>query len=104
MTCKGSQVRVLLSPRIKRYTNILFEGSVEVYRNVFALIVEIDDYEGETYLYTNVPHIKEIRVMVKKNYGLHVSSLVILWTKNLCGPASLSVRTPWALMGHMSWS
>ena len=56
---------------------------------MFALIVEIDEYEGETYLQTKRATYKDIRAWVKKNYGLHVSNLAISWTKDLCGLAKL---------------
>ena len=88
-TRRRSLVRVQQSPPFKRYTNTLLKGSVAVYRNVFALIVEIDDYEGETYLQTKRATYKDIRAWVKKNYGLHVSNLAISWTKDLCGLAKL---------------
>ena len=65
----------------------MLRGRVAVYQNVFALIVEIDDYEGETYLQTKRATYDEIRAWVKKNYGLHVSNLAISWTKDLCGLA-----------------
>ena len=86
-TRRRSLVRVQQSPPFKRYTNTLLKGSVAVYRNVFALIVEIDDYEGETHLQTKRATYKDIRAWVKKNYGLHVSNLAIAWTKDLCGLA-----------------
>ena len=35
--------------------------SLAVYRNVFVLIVHIDDYEDGTRLQRNVPHIKRFR-------------------------------------------
>ena len=41
-------------------------GCFAVYRNVFALIVAIDDYEGETYLQTKRATYKDIRTWVKK--------------------------------------
>ena len=88
-TRRRSLVRVQQSPPFKRYTNTLLRGSVAVYRNVFALIVEIDDYEGETHLQTKRATYKDIRAWVKKNYGLHVSNLAISWTKDLCGLAKL---------------
>ena len=56
-----------------------------VYRNGFALIVDIDDYEGETYLQTKRATYAEIRAWVKRKYGLHVSNLAISWTKDRCG-------------------
>ena len=60
---------------------------MSVCRNVFALIVGIDDYEGETRLQTRRATYPEIQAWVKRNYGLHVSSLAISWTKDRCGLA-----------------
>ena len=31
----------------ERYTNTLFNASLAVYRNVFALVADIDDYKDE---------------------------------------------------------
>ena len=62
-------------------------ASVAVYRNVFALIVDIDDYEGETHLQTKRATYETIRAWVKSHYGLHVSHLAISWTKDRCGLA-----------------
>ena len=58
-----------------------------VCRNVFALIVDIDDYEGETYLQTKRATYEEIRAWVKRKYGIHVSNLAIAQTKDICGLA-----------------
>ena len=58
-----------------------------VYRNVFALVVDIYDYEGETRLQTKRATYAEIRAWVKRKYGLHVSNLAISWTKDRCGLA-----------------
>ena len=69
-------------------------GRFAVYRNVFALIVEISDYEGETHLQTKRATYKQIRAWVKKHYGLHVSNLAISWTKDLCGLAKLQHKGP----------
>ena len=69
-------------------------GRFAVYRNVFALIVALDDYEGETHLQTKRATYKDIRAWVKKNYGLHVSNLAISWTKDLCGLAKLQHKGP----------
>ena len=80
----------------------MFNASVAVYRNVFALIVDIDDYEGETRLQTKRATYAEIRAWVKKEYGLHVSNLAISWTKDRCGLAktrpkeSKCVESPYA--------
>ncbi|WP_217957264.1 hypothetical protein [Acutalibacter muris] len=58
-----------------------------VYRNVFALIVEIDGYEGETRLQTKRATYKDLQAWVKERYGLHLSNLAISQTKELCGLA-----------------
>ena len=58
---------------------------MSVCRNVFALIVDIDDYEGEARLQTKRATYPEIQAWVKRNYGLHVSNLAISWTKDRCG-------------------
>ena len=80
-----STVRVRQSPPFKRYANPWLGGQVAVYRNVFALVVEFIDYEGETFLPSKCATYKEIRAWGKKNYGLHVSNLAISWTKDRCG-------------------
>ncbi len=61
---------------------------------MFALIVAIDDYEGETHLQTKRATYKQIRAWVKKHYGLHVSNLAISWTKDLCGLAKVQNKGP----------
>ena len=71
----------------RRYTNTATKASVSVCRNVFALIVDIDDYESETRLQSRRATYKDIKAWVRKNYGLHVSHLAISWTKDLCGLA-----------------
>ncbi len=81
----------ILSPK---YTNTISKINVAVHRNVFALIVAIDDYEGETHLQTKRATYKEIRAWVKQNYGLHVSNLAISWTKDLCGLAKVQHKGP----------
>ena len=58
-----------------------------VCRNVFALIVDIDDYGSETRLQSRRATYKDIKAWVRKNYDLHVSHLAISWTKDLCGLA-----------------
>ena len=87
-TRRRSLVRVQQSPPFKRYANFCdLNGRIAVYRNVFALVVEFIDYEGETHFQTKAATYKEIRAWVKKNYGLHVSNLAISWTKDRCGLA-----------------
>ena len=79
-------------------------GRFAVYRNVFALIVAIDDYEGETHLQTKRATYKQIRAWVKKHYGLHVSNLAISWTKDLCGLAKVQNKGPKGAHGPMPQS
>ena len=80
-----SRVRIPSSPPFRRYANPWLGGQVAVYRNVFALVVEFIDYEGETYFQAKSATYKEIQAWVKKTYGLHVSNLAISWTKERCG-------------------
>ena len=63
-----------------------------MYRNVFALVAVIDDYEGETHLQAKRATYAEIRAWVKERYGLHVSNLAISWTKDCCGLAKTRPR------------
>lgn len=56
-------------------------------RNVFALIVNTNDYEDDTYLQTKLATYKDIQAWVKKHYGIHVSNLAISQTKERCGLA-----------------
>ena len=58
-----------------------------VCRNVFALIADIDGFEGETRFQTKHATYGDVKAWVRKNYGLHVSHLAISWTKDLCGLA-----------------
>ena len=67
-------------------------GCFAVYRNVFALIVATDDYEGETYLQTKRATYKDIRTWVKKHYGLHSRRKVLFFIcEFLPHPAERSV-------------
>lgn len=63
-------VRFPPSPPNARYTNTTSRISLAVYRNVFALIVEIDGYEGETRLQTKRATYKDIQAWVKERYGI----------------------------------
>ena len=56
-----------------------------VYGSWFALIVDIDDYEGEFYPETKVPTYQEIRAWVKQKYGFNVNSTSISQTKKKYG-------------------
>ena len=91
MTCRGSQVRVLYRPPNKRYTNTVFKASFSVYGTWFALIVSIDDYEGEFYPETKQPTYKMIRAWIKEKYGLNVNSTSISQTKRKYGLIADSV-------------
>lgn len=63
-----------------------------MYRNVFALVVETDGYEGETRLQTKRATYKGIQAWVKERYGIHVSNLAISQTKELCGLAKTEYK------------
>ncbi len=63
-----------------------------MYRNVFALIVETDGYEGETRLQTKRATYKDVQAWVKERYGIHVSNLAISQTKELCGLAKTEYK------------
>lgn len=56
-----------------------------MYGTWFALIVDIDDYEGEFYPETKRPTYKEIRAWIKEKYGFNVNSTSISLTKKKCG-------------------
>ena len=53
--------------------------------NRFALIVEIDDYEGKIRLQTKCATYKQIRAWVKREYGFDVSNHAISQAKKLYG-------------------
>lgn len=95
----GFAIRVLYRPPNERYTNTspytsrfsLPYTSTEtkvrlaVYGSWFALIVDIDDCEGEFYPETRMPTYQEIRAWVKQNYGFNVNSTSISQTKKKYG-------------------
>ena len=85
-------VRFPPSPPNVKYTNTMSRIRLAVYRNVFALIVEIDGYEGETRLQTKRATYKDIQAWVKERYGIHVSNLAISQTKELCGLAKTKYK------------
>lgn len=84
LTCGRSQVRVLYRPPNERYTNTITKASLAVYGTWFALIVSINDYEGEFYP-EKLPTYKEIRAWVKERYGFTVNSSSISQTKRKYG-------------------
>ena len=55
-----------------------------VYGTWFALIVSINDYEGEFYP-EKLPTYKEIRTWIREKYGFTVNSSSISQTKRKCG-------------------
>ncbi len=85
MAFKRSAVRSRLSPPHERYTNTISKASMAVYGTWFALIVDIDDYEGEFYPETKQPTYKMIRAWIKQRYGFNVNSDSISKTKRKCG-------------------
>ncbi len=85
MAFKRSAVRSRLSPPHERYTNTISRASLAVYGTWFALIVRIDDYEGEFYPETKQPTYREIRAWVKQRYGFNVNSTSISQTKKKYG-------------------
>lgn len=86
-----SYIKDFCPPNVK-YTNTTSRIRLAVYRNVFALIVEIDGYEGETRLQTKRATYKDIQAWVKERYGIHVSNLAISQTKELCGLAKTKYK------------
>lgn len=56
-----------------------------MYGTWFALIVSIDDYEGEFYPETKQPTYKMIRAWIREKYGLNVNSASISQTKRKYG-------------------
>lgn len=98
----GGQIQVLYRPPNERYTNTSpyasrfcspkheytsteTKASLAVYGTWFALIVDIDDYEGEFYPETKVPTYQEIRAWIKARYGFNVNSSSISQTKRKYG-------------------
>ena len=69
----------------ERYTNTISKASLAVYGTWFALVVNIDDYEGEFYPETTLPTYKEIRAWIKERYGFTVNSASISQTKKKYG-------------------
>ena len=56
-----------------------------MFRNVFLLVLDFDDYEEEQSLQTKRATYNDIQAWVKKHYGFHVSNLSISQTKKRCG-------------------
>ncbi len=56
-----------------------------MYGTWFALVVNIDNYEGELYPETKQPTYKEIREWIKQKYGFTVNSASISQTKKKFG-------------------
>ena len=83
--CFRTGVRLPSPPPDERYTNTISKASLAVYGTWFALIVSIDDYEGELYPETKQPTYKMIREWIKQRYGFSVNSDSISKTKRKCG-------------------
>ena len=66
--------------------------SLAVYRNVFVLIVHIDDYEDGTRLQSKRATYKEIQTWVTQKYSFHVSNLSISQGKEKYGLAKTKYK------------
>ena len=75
-------------------------ASLAVYRNVFVLIVDTDDYEDDTRLQTRLATYKDIQTWVKKQYGIHVSNLAISQVKEKYGLAKTEYKGYIGADGH----
>lgn len=82
VTPQDAALHLFCSPR---YTSTETKASLAVYGSWFALIVDIDNYEGEFYPETRVPTYQEIRAWVKQKYGFNVNSSSISQTKRKYG-------------------
>ena len=80
---RRSRVRAPSSSPKLRYTNT--KASLAVYGTWFALIVNVDDYEGEFYPGAKQPAYKEIQAWIKEKYGFNVNSASISQTKRKYG-------------------
>ena len=74
-----------MGPPHERYTNTITKAGLAVYGTWFALIVDIDDYEGELYPETKQPTYKEIRAWIQERYGFTANSASISQTKKKYG-------------------
>ena len=85
-------VGVRLPPRAPhvRYTNTVSTASLAVDSNRFALIVDIDGYEGKSRLQTKRATYKQIQAWVKREYGIDVSNHAISQAKKCCGLIELA--------------
>lgn len=75
-------------------------ASLAVYRNVFVLIVDTDDYEDDTRLQSKCATYKEIQAWVKQKYGFHVSNLSISQAKEKYGLAKTEYKGYAGAEGH----
>lgn len=98
--CFRTGVRLSPPPPTIRYTNTVSNASFAVYRNVFGLIIKIDDYEDDTHLQIKRATYKEIQAWVKQQYGFHVSNLSISQTKERCGLSKTEYKGFEGAEGH----
>ena len=99
-SCFRTGVRFPSAPPTIRYTNTVSNASFAVYRNVFGLIIKIDDYEDGTHLQIKRATYKEIQAWVKQQYGFHVSNLSISQTKERCGLSKTEYKGFEGAEGH----
>ena len=55
------------------------------FRNVFGVIIDVDDYDSEQRLQTKKATYKDIQLWVRETYGEHVTNLDISRTKKAVG-------------------
>ena len=84
-------------PPSNRYANTL---NVAVFRNVFGIAVNIDDYDTEQHLQTKKATYKDIQKWVLDQFGEHVTNLDISRTKKLCGLAQNKYKGRKASAGY----
>ena len=75
-------------------------ASIATYRNVFAVIVTLDDYDDDIHIQTQHATYKEIQRWVKQHYGIHVCNLHISQAKERYGLAKVNYRKPRNPEGH----
>lgn len=78
-------VRLPPPPPNVRYTNTVSRGKFTVVRNVFVIVVNLDDYDDDAHRQTKRATYKEIHDWIKQNHGIHVSNHDISQAKMLCG-------------------
>lgn len=84
-------------PPSNRYANTL---NVAVFRNVFGVVVNIDDFDSEQHLQTKKATYKDIQKWVRETYGEHVTNLDISRTKKAVGLAQNEYKGRKAAEGY----